>query len=128
MSEPEPLVAHGCEAGHYTVPSHPRCPECGAAQTETVDLSDRTGEVVTWTVSRATPPGVREPNPVAIVAFTVADTDVRALGQLTTADAVESGVAVEPVPADELRDPDAGIREAASQTWSGWRFDPVGER
>lgn len=117
--------AHGCDEGHYTTPSHPRCPTCGAPQTDTVDLAERRGEIVTWTVSRSTPPGVREPNPVAIVAFAVADTEVRAIGQLTTADSVETGTAVEPVPADDLRDPDAGIREAASQRWTGHRFRPV---
>lgn len=121
----ERLRAHGCENGHYTHPEHQRCPTCGAPQTETVDLSDRRAEIVTWTVSRSTPPGVREPNPVAIVTFEVEDTAVRAIGQLTTAEDVETGATVEPVPADDLRDPDAGIREPASQRWTGHRFRPL---
>ncbi|WP_135822594.1 Zn-ribbon domain-containing OB-fold protein [Halostella litorea] len=116
--------AHRCPNGHVTYPGHTVCPECGEEQTETVDLSDETGEVVTWTKSTATPPGVREPNTLAIVEFDVADASVRALGQVTT-DEVETGDAVEPVHVDELRNPDAGIRERESQAWDGFRFDPV---
>ena len=50
---------------------------------------------------------------------------VRALGQLTTADGVEIGDDVEPVYEDELRDPEAGIREPDSQAWDGYRFEPA---
>lgn len=117
------LDAHRCPNGHLTYPGHTRCPECGEHQTETVDLSDRTAEIVTWTTSNATPPGVREPNHLAVVAFEVEGETVRALGQLTTGD-VAIGDEVEPVYAEELRDPDAGIREAASQDWDGYRFEP----
>jgi len=120
-----PLDAHRCENGHLSYPGHARCPDCGAEQTETVDLADRTGEVVTWTTSTATPPGVREPNHLAIVAFEVEGEAVRALGQLTTADGVEIGTAVEPVYEAELREPGAGIREPESQAWDGYRFEPV---
>jgi len=122
--------AHLCPTGHVTYPGHPLCPECGEAQTDTVDLTDRTGEVVTWTHSTKTPPGVREPNTLAIVEFDVSDaTDggdatVRAIGGVTTDD-VETGDAVEPVYVEQLRDPEAGIKEPDSQDWDGYRFDPV---
>jgi uncharacterized OB-fold protein len=118
------LDAHRCPNGHLTSPPHDRCPTCGEAQTETVDLTDRTGEIVTWTVSTATPPGVRQPNPLAIVEFEVGNGTVRQVGQLTTDD-VAIGDAVTPVHADELRDPDAGIRHPDSQSWDGYRFEPV---
>jgi uncharacterized OB-fold protein len=121
--ERPPLAAGRCPEGHLSYPTHPRCPECGRPQEETVDLADRTAEVVTWTTSTATPPGVREPNHLAIVAFEVDGESVRAIGQLT--DPAETGDAVEPVYAAELRDPDASIREPASQVWDGYRFTPV---
>ncbi len=118
------LLAHRCPNGHVTYPGHPVCPTCREEQAETVDLSERVGEVVTWTTSTATPPGVREPNTLAIVSFAVGDDTVRAIGQVTTAE-VSTGDSVEPVYVDELRDPEAGIREAASQSWDGYRFRPV---
>jgi len=132
--------AHRCPNGHVTYPGHTVCPECGEEQTETIDLSDETGEVVTWTKSTATPPGVREPNTLAIVEFEVSEASadasdsrtesgdggasVRALGQATT-DEIETGDTVEPVYVEELRDPDAGIRERESQAWDGFRFEPI---
>ena len=116
--------AHRCSNGHLSYPAHPRCPQCGEEQVETVDLTERTATVVTWTTSTATPPGVRTPNHLAIVEFDVDGTPVRALGQLTTDD-VEIGDAVRPVYVEELRDPEAGIREAASQAWDGYRFEPA---
>ncbi|MFC3476219.1 Zn-ribbon domain-containing OB-fold protein [Halobacterium litoreum] len=134
------LDAYRCENGHVTYPGHTRCPDCGEPQTDTVDLSEETGEVVTWTTSTATPPGVREPNHLAIVEFEVSESHsdgssdssagvdgetVRALGQLTTADGVEIGDEVEPVYVEELREPGAGIREPESQEWDGYRFEPV---
>lgn len=105
---------------------------------ETLDLSTTTASIVTWTTSKATPPGVREPNHLAIVEFDVeraieesnsfspgtVESTVRALAQLTTSD-VESGDEVEPVAVDELRDPDAGIRHPDSQSWGGYRFRPI---
>jgi uncharacterized OB-fold protein len=126
MSQDDPTFdAHRCENGHLSYPGHTRCPECGEPQTDTVDLSDRTAEVVTWTTSTATPPGVRQPNHLAIVEFSVDGEPVRALGQLTTAEGVDIGDEVDPVYADELRDPEAGIREPESQAWDGFRFEPV---
>lgn len=118
------LEAHRCPNGHLTTPGHPRCPDCAEPQVETVDLTDRTGTVVTWTTSTATPLGVREPNTLAIVEFTVDGRSVRALGQMTT-DEVETGDAVTPVYVAELRDPGAGIRAPASQDWDGYRFEPA---
>jgi len=79
---------------------------------------------VTWTTSTATPPGVREPNHLAIVEFDIDGESVRAIGQLTTGD-VETGDEVQPVYVDELREPGAGIREPESQEWDGYRFEPV---
>jgi uncharacterized OB-fold protein len=117
------LLAHRCPNGHVTSPGHPVCPTCREAQTETIDLADRAGEVVTWTTSTATPPGVREPNTLAIVAFDVDEATVRVLGGTTEDVAV--GDRVEPVYEAELRDPAAGIREPASQAWDGYRFEPV---
>ncbi|MFC7138284.1 Zn-ribbon domain-containing OB-fold protein [Halosimplex aquaticum] len=121
--------AHVCENGHVTYPGHTLCPDCGAKQTETLDLADRTGEVVTWTKSTATPPGVREPNTLAIVEFDLSGEDltdeyVRAVGQVTTEE-VETGDPVEPVYAEQLRDPEAGIKVPESQDWDGYRFEPV---
>jgi uncharacterized OB-fold protein len=117
------LVAYRYADGTLTCPGHPRS-HGGAEPVETVDLADRTAEVVTWTTSTATPPGVREPNHVAIVEFTVDGESVRSIGQLTTDD-VAIGDTVRPVHVDELRDPEAGIREPASQAWDGYRFEPV---
>jgi len=119
------FAAHRCPNGHVTYPGHAVCPECGADQVETVDLSDREGEIVTWTTSTATPPGVREPNTLAIVAFDVDGVEVRVLGQTTTGD-VTTGQAVRPVAVEQLREPDAGIRHPESQEWGGYRFEPVG--
>lgn len=120
------LEAARCQNGHVTYPPHQRCPTCGEPQVERLDLANETAEIITWTNSTATPPGVREPNPLAIVEFTVEDTAVRAIGQLTTA-AVEIGDTVLPTPVDELRNPDAGIREPSSHAWDGYRFEPVAE-
>jgi uncharacterized OB-fold protein len=126
MSDDPGLLAGECANGHLRYPSHPRCPECGEPMTETVDLADHTAEVLTWTTSTATPPGVREPNTIAIVAFDVEGRTVRAIGGTTTED-VSMGDEVEPVYVAELRDPDAGIRVPESQDWDGYRFRPVEE-
>ena len=126
--------------GTVTYPAHTVSPN-GAERVDTVDLSDRAARVVTWTTSTATPPGVREPNTLAIVEFEMGDDydgpPVRALGQVASredahGDAVADGdvdVAigdrVEPVYADDLREPGAGIREPESQEWDGFRFRPL---
>jgi uncharacterized OB-fold protein len=109
--------------GSVTYPSHPVGPD-GEAPVGTVELQDRTARIVTWTTATAPPPGVREPNHLAIVEFDVDGQPVRVLAGLTTGD-VAIGDAVEPVYVPELRDPEAGIREPASQSWDGFRFAPV---
>ena len=124
-------------SGAVSYPPHPVGPD-GTERVGTVDLREREGRVVTWTTSTATPPGVREPNTLAIVAFDLGDEydgpPVRALGQVAETDGesgdqfdVAIGDRVEPVYADELREPGAGIREPASQAWDGFRFRPVDE-
>jgi uncharacterized OB-fold protein len=124
MSDDEPAMeAYRYSDGSITYPGHPVGPN-GDDPVGTVDLSDYTAEIITWTTSTATPPGVREPNHLAIVEFEVEGEPVRALGQLTTGD-VEIGDEVRPVYCEELRDPDAGIREPASQAWDGYRFEPI---
>lgn len=118
------LDAWRCPNGHLMYPRHPRCRDCGGEPTEVVDLTDSVAEILTWTVSYATPPGVREPNPLAIVRFEIDGESVTALGGLTT-DEVATGDRVRPVPVEELRDPHAGIRHIDSQSWDGYRFEPV---
>ena len=133
--------------GTITYPPHTVSPN-GAERVGTVDLGEYEGRVVTWTTSTATPPGVREPNTLAIVEFEMGDSydgpPVRALGQIAEGDRagagsgddadggdggeqfdVDIGDRVEPVYADELREPGAGIREPESQDWDGFRFRPV---
>jgi hypothetical protein len=131
------LNAYRCPNGHVTYPGHELCPECGEEQTDEIDLSDRTAEVVTWTENTATPPGVRTPNALAIVEFEVSEAEsasgsrtesdggesVRAIGQLVEDADVEIGDEVRPVYVEQLRDPDAGIRERESQEWDGFRFE-----
>ena len=133
--------------GTVTYPPHTVSPN-GAERVGTVDLREYEGEILTWTTSTATPPGVREPNTLAIVEFDMGDDydgpPVRALGQIAEGDRagagsgddadggdggeqfdVDIGDRVEPVYADELREPGAGIREPDSQGWDGFRFRPV---
>lgn len=110
--------------GSVSYPGHP-VGEDGGEPVETIDLSEMKAEIVTWTSSTATPPGVRAPNHLAIVEFTLDDGEtVRAIGQLTTDD-VDIGDAVKPVYVDELRDPTQCIRVTASQSWDGYRFKPI---
>jgi len=121
----ERLEATRYADGTVSYPGHDRSRD-GAEPVGTVDLTDRTATVVTWTESTATPPGVREPNALAIVEFALDSGEtVRAIGQLATGD-VETGDEVRPVYVPQLRDPDAGIREPESQEWDGFRFEPVG--
>jgi len=123
--------------GAVTYPPHTVSPT-GAERVGTVDLREYEGHVLTWTTSTATPPGVREPNTLAIVEFDMGPAydgpAVRALGQIAErgdgseeAFDVDIGDRVEPVYAAELREPGAGIREPESQAWDGFRFRPVDE-
>ncbi len=123
MTERPPMEAARYPDGSLLYPSHPVGPD-GNAPVETVDLSEYTAEVITWTTSTATPPGVREPNHIGIVEFDVEGEPVRAIGQLTTDD-IEIGQTVEPVYVEQLREPTAGIREPESQSWDGYRFAPI---
>jgi uncharacterized OB-fold protein len=119
------LTAYRCPNGHATYPGHELCPECGEEQTAAIDLTDETAEVVTWTENTATPPGVRQPNLLAIVEFEIDGESVRAIGQLVEDADVEIDDEVRPVYAEELRDPEAGIREKESQEWDGYRFEAL---
>ncbi|QCJ47872.1 MULTISPECIES: OB-fold domain-containing protein [Haloprofundus] len=126
-TENPPMEAARYADGSITYPPHPLGPD-GKEPVDTVDLSEYSATVVTWTTSTATPPGVRAPNSLAIVEFDVDGEPVRAIGQLDVdgeSHGVEIGDEVEPVYAEELRDPDAGIREKESQEWDGYRFRPV---
>ena len=123
MSKTPPMEAARYPDGSILYPSHPVGPD-GNEPVETVDLSEYAAELITWTTSTATPPGVRQPNHIGIVEFDVDGEPVRAIGQLTTGD-VEIGQQVEPVYVDELREPGAGIREPESQSWDGYRFEPA---
>lgn len=118
------LTIHRCSAGHATVVDHPRCRYCGGAFAETIDIEDPEGEIVTWTVSTATPPGVRAPNPLAIVEFDIDGQSVRVIGQTTTEE-LRTGMSVKLVAVDRLRDPADAIREQSSQRWDGYRFQPI---
>lgn len=129
MSDDErEMEAYRYPDGSITYPGHPVGPD-GEEPVGTLDLSEYTAEIITWTTSTASPPGVREPNSLAVVEFDVEGEPVRAIGQLTVADAkagdIEIGDEVRPVYCEELRDPDAGIREKESQAWDGYRFEPV---
>ena len=120
---PDRLLAHQCSNGHLTYPAHPRCPTCGEPQERTVDLTEMTGTVVTWTRVTVTPPGVHEPNLLAIVEFELEMDSVRILGGTTGA--VETGDEVRPVYVEQLRDPGTSVREGTGQRWDGFRFEPV---
>jgi uncharacterized OB-fold protein len=117
------MEAYRYPDGSITYPGHPLGPD-GKEPVGTVDLSEYTAEIITWTSSKATPPGVRQPNHLAIVEFDVDGEPVRAIGQLTTDD-VEIGDEVRPVYVEELREPGVGIKEPDSQEWDGYRFEPV---
>jgi uncharacterized OB-fold protein len=143
------LEAIRCSNGHVHHPPHPRCPDCGESPTDRIDLAEEVGTIVTWTSTTATPPGVRELNHLAIVEFDLGtpeavtggsdngkregyddeggrrrDGTVRAIGGLTSG-GVAIGDRVRPVYVEELRNPEAGIREPASQEWGGYRFEPI---
>lgn len=123
MTEQNTLTATEYEDGTISYPGHPVGPG-GSEPVGTVDLSEYTATVVTWTTNTATPPGVREPNHLAVVEFDVEGESVRAIGQLTS-NTIEIGDTVRPVYVEQLREPGAGIREPESQQWDGYRFEPV---
>ena len=123
MTGNPPMEATRYEDGSITYPPHPIGPD-GSEPVDSIDLSEHTATVVTWTTATATPPGVREPNTLAIVEFDVDGESVRAIGQVTTDD-VEIGDDVKPIYVDELRDPEAGIRAPDSQRWDGYQLQPL---
>ncbi|ELZ14223.1 hypothetical protein C479_00797 [Halovivax asiaticus JCM 14624] len=119
-----PMEAVRYDDGTITYPGHPVGPD-GGDPIESIDLSEYTAEVLTWTTNTAPPPGVREPNTLAIVEFTVDGEWVRAIGQVDGD--VSIGQTVQPVYVDELRDPEPSVRARDSQDWDGYRFEPVSE-
>jgi uncharacterized OB-fold protein len=119
-----PMEAQRYADDSISYPTHP-LGMGGSEPVETIDLSEYTGEVITWTESTATPPGVRQPNTIAIVEFDVDGEPVRAVGQVADNADVEIGDEVGPVYVGELRGPSAGIREPESQEWDGYRFAPL---
>jgi uncharacterized OB-fold protein len=125
MTDEPGMIAGECPNGHLTYPQHPRCPDCGAEQSAGPDLSEHTAAVVTWTTATSTPPGVRSPNTLAIVAFDVDGTEVRTIGGVVDEADVAVGDRVEPVYEEQLREPGAGIRHPDSQRWDGYRFRPL---
>jgi uncharacterized OB-fold protein len=123
MTDEPGLIAARYASGEITYPKHSRGPE-GTEPIDEIDLSDRTATVITWTEAMATPPGVRQPNRLAIVEFEVDQHSVRVIGQVSGTE-IEIGATVQAVYCPELRDPSAGIRESASQSWDGYRFEVV---
>src|SRR5699024_5852106 len=93
------MTAARCADGAISYPPHPLGPD-GSEPVEFVDLSDHTATIVTGTTNTAPPPGVREPNHLAVVEFEIEGESVRALGQLATGD-VEIGERVRPVYTEE---------------------------
>lgn len=120
-----PLTAYRYADGSIGYPGHPIGPY-GSEHVETIDLSEYSATVVTWTSSQYPPPGVRKPNPVAIVEFEVEGESVRAIGQLSTDD-IAIGDRVRPEYVEELRDPERSMKVPDSQAWDGYRFVPVDE-
>lgn len=122
---PEGLCAARYASGTVTYPPRSSCPTTGEPRTGWVDLSNRVGTVLTWTRATTTPPGVREPNTLAIVVFEVDDQQVRVIGGTT--DPVAIGDRVRPVYVEQLRDPEQAVRATDSQRWDGYRFEPIEE-
>lgn len=109
--------------GTVSFPAHPRGRK-GGDPVERIDLRDRQAEIVSWTESVATPPGVRAPNLLAIAEFTLGKDSVRMIGQVAT-DTIQTGDIVKLEYVDELRDPERAVRATDSQRWNGYRFSPV---
>ncbi|MFB6073005.1 MAG: Zn-ribbon domain-containing OB-fold protein [Halobacterium sp.] len=80
-----------------------RCPSCGGEDFRSFELGE--GVLVSTTVSRVTPPGVREPNPLGVARFG----DVQVTAQLA-ADDLGPGDDVALAGDYELRDGERGPR------------------
>ena len=75
------MTATACaDCGEAWAYDRVRCPSCGGREFEDQPLG--TGELVATTVSRVTPPGVREPNTLGIARFG----DVQLTAQLAAED------------------------------------------
>jgi uncharacterized OB-fold protein len=95
------MTATACaDCGEAWAYDRVRCPVCGGRDFESRSLG--TGELVATTVSRVTPPGVREPNPLGIARFG----DVQLTAQLADDD-LEPGDGVVLAGEYELRE---GVR------------------
>lgn len=117
------LTAYRCPNDHLFYPNHPRCPHCGASELQPVDLTNLTGEVITWTESSIAPPGIKTPHRLAIVEFEIKGMTVRILGKVTESVAV--GDEVRPRYTETLRDSGACIRISDRQRWDGYEFEPI---
>jgi uncharacterized OB-fold protein len=99
-----PATATECVAcGAASAYSRVRCRNCGGDEFQAVDLGE--GKLVSTTVSRVTPPDVREPNPLGIARFG----NVALTAQLADAD-LSAGDAVVLAGDYELRDGTRGPR------------------
>ena len=91
---------------------------------ETVSLSGLNGTVVTWTKSTVPPPGVRSPNILAIVEYSIEGQSITLLGGIEN-ESVNIGDTVKAIYVSNLRDTEYCQRDEESQTWSGHRFKVV---
>jgi len=98
------MTATACtDCGEAWAYDRVRCPNCGGRDFESRALGE--GELVATTVSRVTPPGVREPNPLGIARFG----DVQVTAQLADED-LNSGDSVVLSGDYELREGERGAR------------------
>lgn len=112
VSEPDresaPSTATECmDCGAGWAYDRVRCHDCGGNDVRKVELG--VGELVSTTVSRVTPPGVREPNPLGIADFD----DVSLVAQLADED-LTAGEDVVLTGEYELRDGYVGPRLEAT--------------
>lgn len=98
------MTATAClDCGEAWAYDRVRCPACGGRDFEARSLG--AGELVATTVSRVTPPGVREPNPLGIARFGA----VQVTAQLAD-DALDAGDEVVLAGEYELRAGERGPR------------------
>jgi len=98
------MTATACvDCGEAWAYDRVRCPACGGRDFESRPLGE--GELVATTVSRVTPPGVREPNALGVARFG----DVQLTAQLADDD-LEPGENVVLAGEYELRDGERGPR------------------
>jgi len=98
------MTATACvDCGEAWAYDRVRCPSCGGRDFESRTLGE--GELVATTVSRVTPPGVREPNPLGVARFG----DMQVTAQLADDD-LEAGDEVALAGDHELREGERGPR------------------